>query len=114
MSQRLGFWTDCWIYTKRTERDNMKFIIKSLQKHKTRTITKITREAGSSDAAMRVAVLYLLAARVVKVQQHRDAKVYMLNKNWFVNLKKMTTPYSKKELSKSSRPRNSKMRGPYT
>lgn len=42
---------------------------------------------------MRNALLYLLAARVLRVQQHKEVRVYSLTDNWLVKLKKLTEPY---------------------
>lgn len=94
MSQRFGFWKDCWIYTNKTERANMKFVLSELKKHKSICLSMLQRKKGKgSKDSIRNALLYLLVARVIKVEQHREVRVYTFNKAWLVKLKKMTTPF---------------------
>jgi len=97
MSQALRFWKDCWIYTKKSERDNITYVIKRLREAKTICLSQLIRErkGKASETSLRNALLYLLAARVVRVQQHNEVRIYKLTENWFINLKKLTTPFNK-------------------
>lgn len=94
MSQRLGYWKDCWVYTKQSERDNMKAIIKLLKENSTLCRTAIMRGLKKSHHSINNALNHLLIIRVVKVKQHGEVKIYSLNKGWEERLRGALKEYT--------------------
>jgi hypothetical protein len=95
MSQRIGFWKDCWIYTKKKERDVMKEIIKVLQDNKSVCSSAFERlfSFKSNEHSIRVGLFYLLCLRIVRVQQHKEVRVYTLVDGWESRLKNAIKDY---------------------
>lgn len=102
MSQSINFWAGCWIYTNKIERENMRFIISYLKKNRSVCLSELQRRSPRTRHAIRNALLYLLVARVVKVEQHGDVRVYKFNEGWIEKLKKAMTPYSKGDVTSNS------------
>jgi len=96
MSQSFIFRPGCWIYTKRIERENVKFILQYLGEKKTATLNQVAlAKKQKSKHSLRHAAYYLIMAGVVDIKQKGEARILSLNKNWIGRFKAMTTPYSK-------------------
>jgi hypothetical protein len=96
MSLRLGFWKDCWIYTNKSERASIKHIISHLKKVKSSSINNLDKaNTQTSKTSLRHGLWYLVAARVIRVQQHGEARIFSLTDNWLLNAKKQTQPFNK-------------------
>ncbi len=88
----IQFWKgaggDCWIYPVKTEKHNMHAIIEILKKTKSSTICNLASKIKSSTITTSAVLRILLVLRVVRVQQHRDARIWSLTKDWKIRLDK--------------------------
>lgn len=91
MSQALKFGKNSWIYTKKKERDNMKQIIKILKETPSACVADFVKEVDSSENSVRLALFYLVAARIINVKQRGEVRIFNLSFNWEQKLKKSLT-----------------------
>ena len=97
MSKAFRFGAQSWIYAKKTELENAKFIINHLQKVKSVCLLQLMTSKGIKQRnTLRTMLFLLLAAKITRVRQHNDVRVWSLHPSWIKNLKKMCTPYIKK------------------
>lgn len=88
----LRFWKGCWIYPKKVEKANMKAIIQVLKKNRsvsTMHLYEMVKDrTGTCCVAFRHSLFILIALKVIRVQQHRDVRVYSLTNGWNFKLSK--------------------------
>jgi hypothetical protein len=109
MSQAFVFWKDCWVYTKKHERETCKQIFKLVKERGSICISELIKELKgiSSEPSIRNAYHYLLIGRIIRVEEHRNktgrgsARILYLNKNAHKNQVKMLTSYKQYYKSES-------------
>lgn len=96
MSQALKFRDNCWIYTKASERDTMKRIIKLLQQFQSLCVNGfVQRMPGRSPHAIRLALFYLVACKLVDVKSKHEVRVFRLAHNWDKRIKNVFISFNK-------------------
>lgn len=105
MSQSMTFWSDCWVYTKKSERDSMREVIRVLKQCKTATLTNISSSVKDScKHSVRTALLYLLIIKAVNVKERsvrgsfKSARIFSLMPGYAERLAKaFSFQYNKRE-----------------
>ena len=99
MTKAIRFWANCWIYPRKSERETMFAIIKLLKKNKSVSTYNMVTEvkefrSNASHYSVKNALNFLLVLRVIKVEQHKETRVYLLEKNWNFMMEKAIITYN--------------------
>ena len=97
MSQSFIFYRGSWIYLRKSELLIMKEIINILKRRKSISTYNLlySMEKICHKDSVRRGLCNLMNARIVKVQQHADARIYLLVDTWEEKLEKALEPFIK-------------------
>jgi len=83
MSQAFVFRRDCYIYTKRKERESMAGCIEIMKRNRSVCISGFRKHMpNKSQHSVRTAVYYLLGAGVFNVKQRGEVRIFRFAPRW--------------------------------